>query len=180
MNEQIINESTAGGQGVDETIFNDDFLTSLLLQMNEDDRRIFEEILLKHLLEADRKEYIRIQKGELQLFLAAIADINTKEVQDKISQSSMLTEIVNEVRELTLSKEMQFMLLSEKYAIADMNAVKSYERRQGRNEGLIEGRNEGRNNLITAIKRIRAGESVEDLIASGIDEETAKAAASIS
>lgn len=56
------------------------------------------------------------------------------------------------------------MLLAEKYAQADINAVKSYERnegrieglREGRIEGLREGRNEGRIEGLTLAVRIIA------------------------
>ena len=37
------------------------------------------------------------------------------------------------------NKEVRAMLLAEKYAQADMNAVRSYERNEGRNEGIHEG-----------------------------------------
>ena len=34
------------------------------------------------------------------------------------------------------------MLLAEKYVVADLNAVKSYERKKGIEEGIEKGRNE--------------------------------------
>ncbi len=39
-----------------------------------------------------------------------------------------------------------------------------------------EGRVEGQNDLVKAIERIRGGETVEDLIKSGVDEHTANLA----
>ena len=43
------------------------------------------------------------------------------------------------------------MLLAEKYAQADMNAVRSYERNEGRLEGRNEGRVEGKAESIIEI-----------------------------
>ena len=37
------------------------------------------------------------------------------------------------------------MLLAEKYAVADLNAIKSYERKKGIEEGIEEGIEKGRN-----------------------------------
>ena len=47
---------------------------------------------------------------------------------------------------------------------------------KGLEKGLEKGRTEGRNALADAIKRIHAGESVQDLIDSGVDEQTANLA----
>ena len=44
--------------------------------------------------------------------------------------------IIAEVKELSENKEVRAMLLAEKYAQADMNAVRSYERNEGREEGI--------------------------------------------
>lgn len=48
------------------------------------------------------------------------------------------------------------MILAEKYAIADLNAVMSYERHEGRAEGQAK--------LMAAIKDARTGISYDDLV----------------
>ena len=117
---------------------------------------------------------------EIQMLLVAMYDINDPRVSEYAKTNEMLSGIIEEVKELALSKEVQTMLLAEKYAIADMNAVRSYERREGRAEGLAEGRAEGlaegQNRLVDAIRRIHSGETVQQLIDSGVDETTANLA----
>lgn len=64
-------------------------------------------------------------------------------------------------------KEVQAMLLAEQYAAADLRAVRSYERK------------EGQSILVDAVKRIRAGETPEQLMKSGVDERTVNLAMTI-
>lgn len=76
---------------------------------------------------------------ELQILLSLIADINDEKVLKSAKDNSFMREIIAEVKELSENKEVRAMLLAEKYAQADMNAVRSYERNEGRNEGIHEG-----------------------------------------
>ena len=48
--------------------------------------------------------------------------------------------------------------------------------KEGREDGRKEGRKEGRIELADVIVRLRAGESAEDLIRCGLDEETVEIA----
>lgn len=65
--------------------------------------------------------------------------------------------------------------LAEKYAEADFNAVKSYERK----EGIEIGIHKGENTLAETIKRLRNGESPEQIVASGIPQHTVDLAMTI-
>ena len=49
---------------------------------------------------------------------------------------------------MSMSAEIQAMLLAEKYAQADFNAAKSYAKREGLEEGLEEGRYQAIRNMI--------------------------------
>ena len=55
------------------------------------------------------------------------------------------------------------MLLAEKYAQADLNAVRSYERNEGRNEGKSEGIHEGLALAAKIIAESKAGVSDEQI-----------------
>lgn len=72
-------------------------------------------------------------------------------------------------------KEVQAMLLAEKYAEADLNAMKSYALRTGRKEG----RKEGEDILADTVVRLRNGESPEQIVASGIPQHTVDLAMTI-
>ena len=50
---------------------------------------------------------------------------------------------------------------------------------EGRAEGIAEGRTEGRNALVDAVMRLRKGESKEQLLSSGVDEDTIELAFTI-
>ena len=80
----------------------------------------------------------------MQLFLSAMADINHKKVLEKADGNAEITAIIQEVRQMSMSAEIQAMLLAEKYAQADFNAAKSYAKR----EGLEEGRYQAIRNMI--------------------------------
>lgn len=77
----------------------------------------------------------------------------------------------------------QVDLLGEKYAEADLNAMKSYALRTGRKEGRKEGREEGREEgekiLADTVVRLRNGESAEQIVASGIPQHTVDLAMTI-
>ncbi|NDO52053.1 hypothetical protein FMM75_22695 [Lachnospiraceae bacterium MD335] len=76
---------------------------------------------------------------ELQVLLSLVADINDEKVLESAKDINFMKDIIAEVKKLSENKEVRAMLLAEKYAQADMNAVRSYERNEGRNEGIHEG-----------------------------------------
>lgn len=73
---------------------------------------------------------------ELQVLLSLVADINDEKVFKSAKDNNFMKAIIAEVKELSENKEVRAMLLAEKYAQADMNAIKSYKRNEGRREGL--------------------------------------------
>ena len=80
---------------------------------------------------------------ELQLLISMIADINNPKVMSAIDENKFLKDIYTDVYKMSQNKEVQAMILAEKYADADYNAMKSYARREGLEEGRAEGRAEG-------------------------------------
>lgn len=98
------------------------------------------------------KQFQNEEDGEnnrrLQLMLSLLADSNDPKVLGNAGKDPMLSEMVQEAREVSQEKEVQAMLLAEKYAAADINAVKSYERNEGLREGRREGRREGGNTML--------------------------------
>lgn len=76
---------------------------------------------------------------ELQTLLSLVADINDEKVLKTAKDNKFMRDIIAEVKELSENKEVRAMLLAEKYAQADMNAVRSYERNEGIHEGIHEG-----------------------------------------
>lgn len=81
------------------------------------------------------KQFLNQENGEdndeLQLFLCMMADINHPLVLNKAKNNKMTKEIVAELGELAQDKEVQKMMLAEKYAVADYNAALSYAREDG-------------------------------------------------
>ena len=73
---------------------------------------------------------------ELQILLSLVADINDEKVLKSAKEINFMKDIIAEVKELSENKEVRAMLLAEKYAQADLNAVRSYERNEGIHEGL--------------------------------------------
>lgn len=74
--------------------------------------------------------------NELQVLLCLVADINDEKVLNSAKDNKFMKAIIAEVKELSENKEVRAMLLAEKYAQADINAVRSYERNEGREEGI--------------------------------------------
>ncbi len=68
--------------------------------------------------------------SRLQLLLSLLADSNNKKALEASQKDSVLSDMISETRALIQRKEVQAMMLAEKYAIADMNAIKHYERRE--------------------------------------------------
>ena len=71
----------------------------------------------------------------LQLLLAAMKDINDPFVRQEMEKDDFFSDIIEEVTTLSQDKEVQIMLLAEKYAMADIATMKSMERAEGRAEG---------------------------------------------
>ena len=91
---------------------------------------------------------------ELQVLLSLIADINDEKVLESTKDKNFMKAIIAEVKELSENKEVRAMLLAEKYAQADMNAVRSYERNEGREEGIVKGREEGIKGMIETCQEL--------------------------
>ena len=77
---------------------------------------------------------------EMQSFLSMIADVNDKKVQENIKDTPFGTEIMSELGEMSSNKEVQAMLLEEKYARADWYSSISASKREGNAEGHVEER----------------------------------------
>lgn len=116
---------------------------------------------------------------ELQILLSALYNVNHPVVRRCTKDNNMLEDIIVEVEKMSEDKEVQAMLLAEKYAEADLNAMKSYALRTGRQEGRKEGRQEGENILANTVKRLRNGESPEQIVASGVEQRTVDLAMTI-
>lgn len=98
---------------------------------------------------------------DFQLLLAMMADINNQVVKEKIAEHPDLKEIYQEVSLYSQSKEVQNMLLAEKYAVADFNAVKSYERKEERKQTIYKLVSSGELSIDAGAKYL--GISVDDL-----------------
>lgn len=83
----------------------------------------------------------------------------------------MLSGMVVEARELAQKKEVQAMLLAEKYATADINAMKSYERKEGSNTTLYELVSEGDLSITVAARKADVSEETfrNNMIACGFN-----------
>ena len=109
------------------------------------------------------KQFIRGEDGEnnpnLQLLLSMLYDSNNPKVLEKVNCNSMYMSIIIESQKLVQDKEVQAMLLAEKYAVADLNAIKKHERIEGEVEGKAQNALRVYNNCIAR------GMSKEDAIA---------------
>lgn len=72
---------------------------------------------------------------KLQLFLSFLMDSNEPSVLTEAGKDEMLSGILEEAKQLVQDKGVQTMILAEKYAAADLNAIKSYERNKGVSSG---------------------------------------------
>ncbi len=80
------------------------------------------------------------------------------------AENEVTRSIVSEIKELIQDKEVQKMLLAEKYAVADFNST-MHEREK-------KAKDEGQTLLVSAIQRLRAGETREALLSEGYDKKT--------
>ena len=84
---------------------------------------------------------------------------------------------VNAAKEIAIKEGREFGIAEDrKKGIAEGRAEGIAE---GRAEGIAEGRTEGRNALVDAVMRLRKGESKEQLLSSGVDEDTIELAFTI-
>ncbi len=86
------------------------------------------------------KQFINGIDGEnnakLQLLLSLLADSNNEKVVSKAYADDELQNMIDEAKTFVQNKEVLAMLLAEKYAEADLNAVKSFERQEAQTEAL--------------------------------------------
>ena len=129
------------------------------------------------------KAYCQLKEGmngetddRAQVLLAAMKDINDPGIQAKMLKDPEFSCILNEIRNLAKDKEVQIMMLAEKYAAMDIATLVSEGeakgRAEGRAEGHSEGRSEGQSELASAIIRLKSGETESDLRRSGVAEDT--------
>ena len=99
------------------------------------------------------EQFLKGEDGEndyqRQIFLSLMADSNNTKVLEAAQKYPMLKDMIDEAKMFVQDKEVQAMLLMEKYNEADLNALKLHERKEERAE-----------NLQTAIERIMARDHV--------------------
>ncbi len=105
----------------------------------------------------------------LQVLLSLLADSNDPMVLKEAENDPFFSDMISEAKDMVQGKEVQAMMLAEKYAIADINAVKHYERQEGYDEGYQSGRENGVSSVFTALDLLRSGKKPEEVIASGIE-----------
>ena len=98
----------------------------------------------------------------LQLLLSMLADANDEDVRKEIIGNKMFEDIISEANGMAAERMVLNMILAEKYAAADLNAVKNFEREEGQKE-LVE-------------KLLKVGVTEEQLKKAGITEEQLKEA----
>ena len=72
--------------------------------------------------------------SRFQILLSAMKDINNPDVQDKMKKDRMFSKILDEVSRLAQDKEVQIMLLAEKYAMSDIATMRKADVEKGRAE----------------------------------------------
>ena len=98
-------------------------------------------------------------------FLNLLLDINPKiSYEDRLIDDIIKT--VEEIKQ-TASERNSFMTLEMK-----MKEVEYHARELAFSEGRIEGKAEGESLIVSVVQRLRKGESRENIIASGVDEQT--------
>ena len=75
----------------------------------------------------------------IQLWLSAIADINNKDVANAARNDKELRAIMTEAHNMAQDKEVQKMLIQERYERMDWLSYGHGEREEGRKEGIKEG-----------------------------------------
>ena len=83
------------------------------------------------------------EPSALDTLLALMADVNDKDVQLEAEKVPVLSSICSNVSLYVQEKEVQTMLLAEKFAQADLNAMRTTMLREGLEQGLEQGRAQG-------------------------------------
>lgn len=98
----------------------------------------------------------------LQLWLSMIADVNDELVSAEAEQDDELKRMKIEALNMAQDKEVQNMLIQERYDRMDWLTYGNEQRREGRAEGRIEGEKSGESKLADLImKLISAGRDAE-------------------
>ena len=113
----------------------------------------------------DLMEVVIIRRGELQkiteplfAYLESVYSANIEEI-DKFTPASTNPEIRKEVESMPGMSQVIF--------------------KNGIAQGITQGREQGQNELVDAVNRLRAGESPESIVSSGIDKHTVDLAMTI-
>ena len=100
------------------------------------------------------------------------------DINPKISyEDRLIDDIIKTVEEIkqTASERNSFMTLEMKMKEVEYHARElafSEGRIEGKAEGISEGKAEGESLIVSVVQRLRKGESRENIIASGVDEQT--------
>ena len=70
----------------------------------------------------------------LQVLLAAMKDVNEPIVRNRMEKDCEFSKIIRELEKLSRNKEVQIMMLAEKYAAMDIASMRAEERAEGRAE----------------------------------------------
>ena len=134
---------------------------------------------------------LNADRDDIKAFLKETEDLYSlreKQNVDAVLQASVRAnyELYEEIRrESTMCEALRELMKDE--IEKDVNAAKEIAIKEGRElgiaegraEGIAEGRAEGRNALVDAVMRLRKGESKEQLLSSGVDEDTIELAFTI-
>ena len=96
------------------------------------------------------------------------------DINPKISyEDRLIDDIIKTVEEIkqTASERNSFMTLEMKMKEVEYHA-RELAFSEGRIEGKAEGKAEGESLIVSVVQRLRKGESRENIIASGVDEQT--------
>ena len=89
---------------------------------------------------------------QLQLWLSMFADVNDETVKTAAEKDEDLVKIIQEASDMALDKEVQNMLLQEKYVRMDWATQRHQAWDEGRDEGRDEGLDEGIAGTVKALR----------------------------
>lgn len=103
----------------------------------------------------------------LQVWLAMIADVNDAKVLSTAAEDDTLAGIQVEIRNMAQDKEVQAMLIQEKFDLMDWASYGEERRSEGKAEGFAEGKAEGKaegeRNLAELIQKLLATGRTDDI-----------------